>query len=175
MTVVYLHYTGEKQILEHRNAQHIAYDQDDPLQAIKALGLNLGKSVTMHIQRHSLSQLIALTIKPINLCECTLYVTALQQFNASPHFYDNLSWFVAWSHSKRLAHFIYFAFIYQSTHFDTLHRTLANQKSSFGFNFFSLLTFVVNISIILWFHFDAASQTLLIAWRETTNFCSCIW
>lgn len=91
MTVVYLHYTGEKQILEHRNAQHIAYDQDDPLQAIKALGLNLGKSVTMHIQRHSLSQLIALTIKPINLCECTLYVTALQQFNASPHFYDNLS------------------------------------------------------------------------------------
>lgn len=44
VTIVYLHYTGEKQILEHRKSQHIAYDHDDPLQAMKALGLNLGKN-----------------------------------------------------------------------------------------------------------------------------------
>lgn len=45
VAIIYLHHTGEKRILEHRKSQHIAYDQDDPLQALKALGLNLGKAV----------------------------------------------------------------------------------------------------------------------------------
>lgn len=76
VTIVYLHYTGEKRMLEHRNSQHIAYDQDDSQQAIKALGLNLGKSVTIHIA-HSTAQFVAsqlLTL--IKLCECSLYVIA---------------------------------------------------------------------------------------------------
>lgn len=45
VAIIYLHHTHEKQILEHRKSQHVAYDQDDPLQALKALGLNLGKTV----------------------------------------------------------------------------------------------------------------------------------
>lgn len=45
VTIVYLHHTAEKRILEHRKLQHIAYDHDDPLHALKVLGLNLGKDV----------------------------------------------------------------------------------------------------------------------------------
>ncbi|XP_055308678.1 sorting nexin-13 isoform X2 [Sitodiplosis mosellana] len=41
VTIVYLHHTGEKHILEHRKSQNLAFDQDDPLHALKALGLNL--------------------------------------------------------------------------------------------------------------------------------------
>lgn len=44
VTIVYLHHTGEKNILEHRKLQNLAFDQDDSLHAIKALGLNLGKN-----------------------------------------------------------------------------------------------------------------------------------
>ncbi|XP_031625971.1 sorting nexin-13 isoform X2 [Contarinia nasturtii] len=43
VTIVYLHHKGEKNILDRRKTQHLAFDQDDPLQAIKALGLNLEK------------------------------------------------------------------------------------------------------------------------------------
>lgn len=42
LMIVYLHHTGEKDILEHRKSRNLSYNQDDPLHALKALGLNLG-------------------------------------------------------------------------------------------------------------------------------------
>lgn len=44
MTIVYLHHIGAKGILDQRKTQHFTYDPDDPLQSIKVLGLNLGKT-----------------------------------------------------------------------------------------------------------------------------------
>lgn len=44
VTIVYLHHSGEKNILDRRKSQQLTFDQDDPLQAIKALGLNLGNT-----------------------------------------------------------------------------------------------------------------------------------
>lgn len=44
MTIVYLHHIGAEGILDHRKTQHFTYDPDDPLQSMKVLGLNLGKS-----------------------------------------------------------------------------------------------------------------------------------
>lgn len=49
MTIVYLHHTGANGILDQRKTQHFTYDPDDPLQSIKVLGLNLGKTSVKNI------------------------------------------------------------------------------------------------------------------------------
>lgn len=44
VTIVYLQHVGAQGILDHRKTQRFTYDPDDPMQSIKVLGLNLGKS-----------------------------------------------------------------------------------------------------------------------------------
>lgn len=72
VTVVYIHHIGAKGILDQRKTQHFTYNPDDPLQSIKVLGLNLGKTGEKHTSTFYISYLLHCMLKLYTHRTCTI-------------------------------------------------------------------------------------------------------